>query len=99
MSKVEVKTYKEVFEVTLGIEFDEKLQKCVKYLEINEDYDERSIVYAIYMSQDKLLKYIGDSRFYSILQNEIRKNARTKTYWREYWKKKDNQKKQKGKLN
>lgn len=96
MSKVEVKTYKEVFEVTLGIEFDEKLQKCVKYLE-TEDYDERSIVYAIYISQDKLLKYIGDSRFYGILQNEVRKYARTKTYWREYWKKKDNQKK--GKLN
>lgn len=96
MSKVEVKTYKEVFEVILGIKFDEKLQKCVKYLE-TEDYDERSIVYAIYISQDKLLKYLGDLRFCSILQNEVRKYAHTKTYWREYWEKKNNQ--QKGKLN
>lgn len=94
MSKVNVKTYKEVFEVILGIKFDEKLQKCVKYLETNEDYDERSIVYAIYISQDKLSAYIGDSRFYSILQNEVRKHAHTKTYWREYWKKRDAKKKQ-----
>lgn len=95
MSKVEVKTYKEVFEVILGIKFDEKLQKCVKYLETNEDYDERSIVYAIYISQDKLLAYIGDSRFYSIIQNEVRKYARTKTYWREYWEKKNAKKQNK----
>jgi len=92
MSKIEVKTYKEVFEVILGIKFDEKLQKCVKYLE-TEDYDERSIVYAIYTSQDKLSIYIGDPRFFSILQNEVRKIAHTKTYWREYWAKKDAKKK------
>ena len=88
MSKITVKTYKEVFEVILDIKFDEKLQQCVKYLE-KEDYDERSIVYAIYTSRDKLSIYIGDSRFYSILQNEVRKIAHTKTYWREYWAKKD----------
>ena len=85
MSKVEVKTYKEVFEVILGIKFDEKLQNCVKYLEA-EDYDERSIVYAI---------YLGDSRFCSILQNEVRKYAHTKTYWREYWKNKNAKKQNK----
>jgi len=93
MSKVEVKTYQQAFEVVLGIKFDEKLQKCVNGLEA-EDYDERSIAYAIYTSQDKLLIYIGDSRFYSILQNEVRKIAHTKTYWREYWAKKDIKKKQ-----
>lgn len=79
-----VETYQQAFEFVLGIKFDEKLQQCVKRLE-NEGYAEKNIAYAIWKTQDKLLAFLHDSRFCSILQNEVRKNAYTKEQWKEYW--------------
>jgi hypothetical protein len=88
MDYKKIKTYQQAFEEVLGIKFDEKLQTCVKYLE-KEGYAERNIAYVVWKFQDKLSIYIGDTRFYTILQNEVRKNAKNQDYWNAYWKNKE----------
>lgn len=88
---MKVKTYKQAFEYVLGIPFDEKIQNCIKYLE-EEGYKEYNIAYVIWKMQEKLNMYIYDSRFCSILQNEVRKNTYTQEQWNKYWKEKNNAK-------
>lgn len=84
-----ITTYKDAFEVVLGIPFDEKLQKFVKQLE-KEGHTEKSIAYSIWRTQEKLSMYIGDSRFLGILNNEILKYSWRKNdpRWDKYWEKK-----------
>lgn len=85
---MKIKTYKQAFEYVLGIPIDEKIQTCIKRLE-EEGYKEYNIAYAIWKSQEKLTMYKNDSRFCSILQNEVRKNTYTQQQWNEYWKEKN----------
>lgn len=81
-------TYKEAFEEVIGIPFDEKLKQCVKYLE-KEGYAERNIAYVIWLRREKLFQYSDDSRFCSILQNEVRIHGKTQAQWNEYWRNKN----------
>jgi hypothetical protein len=85
-----VTTYKQAFEGVLGIEFTAKWKAFVAGLE-RDGHAEKSIAYAIWRSQDKLMRFKGDTRFGAILTNEIRKWswAKNDPRWNAYWKKKD----------
>lgn len=84
-----ITTYKQAFEEVLGIDFDDELQRFVKELE-KEGHTEKSISFAIWRTQDKLRAFSGDSRFLSILRNEINKWSWKKgdPRWEEYWRRK-----------
>lgn len=51
---------------------DAKLITEVLY---NEGYTERALCYVATIAEDKLLTFIGDSRFASVFINEVRKRA------------------------
>jgi len=84
-----ITTYRQAFEEVLKIDFDDKWERFVKELE-NEGHTEKSISFAIWKSQDKLKAFKNDSRFLSILRNEINKWSWRKGdhRWDEYWKRK-----------
>lgn len=42
---------------------------------LKEGYSERGICYGASRAENKILKFVGDSRIYSILANEVRKYA------------------------
>lgn len=67
-----ITTYIQAFEGILGIKFDPKWKEFVAGLE-KEGHTEKSIVYAIWRSQDKLNSFKDDPRFARILKNEINK--------------------------
>lgn len=85
-----IETYKDAFEVVLGIKYSEKLQRFLKSLE-KDGHTEKSICYAIWKTQEKLLAFKNDPRFFSILNNEINKWSWRKgdPRWDEYWKRKN----------
>jgi hypothetical protein len=91
-----ITTYNQAFEQILGMRFDDKLQTFVKALE-KEGHTEKSIAFSIWKTQDKLKQYKGDTRFLSILLNEIRKYSWAKgdTRWNDYWKKHNEEEKAK----
>lgn len=84
-----ITNYKDAFEGVLEIKFDEKWKRFVQNLE-KEGHTEKSISFAIWKSQDKLLAFKNDSRFLSILRNEINKWSWKKgdPRWDEYWRRK-----------
>jgi hypothetical protein len=90
---VRITTYQQAFDGVLGIPFDEKLQRFVKELE-KEGHTEKSICFTIWKKQDKLRAFKRDSRFMSILKNEINKWSWKKNdpRWKEYWAKKEEEK-------
>lgn len=49
--------------------------KIIKKVLFNEGYREQALCYTAAISEDKLIKYIDDSRFASIFINEVRKHA------------------------
>lgn len=49
--------------------------KIIKKTLFNDGYREQALCYVATVSEDKLAKYIGDSRFASIFINEVRKHA------------------------
>lgn len=49
--------------------------KVIKETLFNEGYREQALCYTAVVAEDKLIKYIGDSRFASIFINEVRKHA------------------------
>jgi hypothetical protein len=91
---VRITSYRQVFEM-LGInENDVKVKSVIGNLE-NEGHTEKSICYSVYRSQDKLMKFSRDSRFWGIFINEVRKWSWPKgdTRWDDYWKRKNEEKK------
>ncbi|HYE12188.1 MAG TPA: GIY-YIG nuclease family protein [Patescibacteria group bacterium] len=66
-----ITTYAQAFEL-LGITNNEKMQQTIERL-TKEGHSEKGICFSIWRSQDKLLKFKGDQRFYSVLENEVRK--------------------------
>lgn len=91
-----ITTYEQAFEQVLGIKFDDKLKVFVKALE-KDGHTEKSISYTIWRTQDKLNKFIDDSRFLSILLNEVNKYSWKKNdpRWDTYWKKRNEEEKAK----
>lgn len=69
-----ITTYKQAFEIVLGVTLTPQVLERVKKIE-EDGYYEKGICYAIWRSQDKLLRMKADPRFWSILHNEVRKHA------------------------
>jgi hypothetical protein len=65
--------YKEAFNL-INVEYNEKAKSIVKRLN-EEGYREKSICYCIQKSYEKIMTYRYDSRFWSILCNEVRKHG------------------------
>lgn len=91
-----ITTYKQAFEDVLGIKFTDRWEQFVKRLE-QDGHTEKSIAFSIWKTQDKLLRFKDDSRFLSILKNEILKYSWPKgdPRWDIYWKKKNEEEKAK----
>lgn len=94
-----ITTYYQAFEVVLDMRLNENIYKFLKQLEA-EGHTEKSISYSIWRTQNKLIQYKGDPRFFSILRNEILKYSWTKNdpRWDDYWKKRNEQEKVKSKV-
>jgi hypothetical protein len=69
----------------IGALQNKRVWDIVRRLE-REGCSEKSISFAIYKSQEKILTFKGDGRFYSVLENEIRKWswAKSDPRWIEY---------------
>lgn len=63
--------YEEALDL-IRVPMNDKIKDILKKLE-SEGRKEKSICYAIWKSQDKIIQYKCDNRFYSIFENEIRK--------------------------
>lgn len=90
MSYRKITTYKDAFEVVLGMEIDSKILGLLKALE-RDGHSEKSIAYSIWRTQEKLLRFRHDSRFLGILRNEILKYSWPSgdPRWTTYWKKRN----------
>lgn len=91
-----ITTYEQAFCGILGLKIDDKLKSFIKGLEL-EGHTEKSISYAIWRTQDKLMQYKYDTRFFSILRNEILKYswAKSDPRWKDYWNKRNEEEKSK----
>lgn len=68
---MKIAKYAEAFDI-IGVSMGDKVKNFIKALEA-EGYYEKSICYAIWRGQEKIMQYKGDPRFLSVLQNEVRK--------------------------
>ncbi|MEN6312790.1 MAG: hypothetical protein ABFD25_00925 [Clostridiaceae bacterium] len=77
-------TYTEAFD-ELNVRITDKITDFLKGLE-REGYTEKAICYAIAKSENKIMQFRGDTRFLSVIANEVRKNVWTKQdpRWKEY---------------
>jgi hypothetical protein len=82
-------TYSRCFEL-LGIPYDDKAKRVISMLE-KEGHTEKSIGFAVYKTEEKLLIYRGDKQFWNVFVNEVRKWSWPKDdpRWIEYSKRKD----------
>lgn len=89
-------TYQQAFEEVLGLKFSDKLKAFVARLE-KEGHTEKSICFTVWKKQDKLRAFKNDSRFLSVLENEVNKWSWKKDdpRWKEYWKRKEEEEKAK----
>ena len=69
---VRITTYKQAFEIVGINSTDKKALAIIKRLS-GEGRSEKSICFSIWKSQDKIRQFKYDTRFYSILENEIKK--------------------------
>lgn len=76
--------YAEAFDM-INVKLTDKVMTFLKTLEA-EGYTEKSICYAIGKSENKIMQFRGDTRFLSVIANEVRKNTWTKQdpRWKEY---------------
>ena len=73
MLKIRITTYPQAFDL-INVRLMDKVIEKLKFLE-RQGYSERSICYAIWNSQDKIRRFRGDNRFWSVLYNEVYKCA------------------------
>lgn len=64
-----ITNYEDAFDL-ISISYNDKAKYYINQLE-HEGYKEKNICFAIWKSQDKLLQFRNDSRFWSIFINEI----------------------------
>lgn len=88
-----ITTYEQAFDL-ICVPFNDRMKSFVARME-REGHTEKSIAFAVWRKQDKLLAFKGDSRFMSILGNEINKWSWKKDdpRWQEYWNRKNEEKK------
>lgn len=81
---MKITKYDEAFDL-IGITPNDKINSMIKRLEI-AGRKEKNICYAIWKGKDKIISFRGDSRFYSILENEIKKwcFGKNDPRWEEY---------------
>jgi len=96
LSNYKITSYKDAFEL-IGVVLNEKAKGFLRGVE-RHGYTERAICFAIWKSQDKLIKYRRDSSFWSILLNEIRIHAFKKNDPRWEYLKKQKADKEKAKI-
>lgn len=73
-------TFEEVFSRFV---VDEDTETKIRTILKSEGYSERGICYGAGCSEQKLTKFIGDSRFLWVFVNEVRKNANKPGQWPE----------------
>lgn len=85
-----VVSYEQAFGDVLGMEITSRIRAFLKGME-EAGHTEKSICFTIWKKQDKLNAFKRDSRFLSVLENEIKKWSWTKDdpRWQEYWKRKN----------
>jgi hypothetical protein len=90
---VRITTYDQAFNM-LNIRPNDRMKNIIKRLS-SEGRSEKSICFALWKSQDKIMQFRGDSRFYSVLENEIRKWSWGKNdlRWDNYNKRKEEERK------
>jgi hypothetical protein len=76
--KLKIEKYQDAFDL-IFVPHTDKAKYYIKQLE-QEGYREKNICYAIWKSQDKLLQFRSDDRFWNIFMNEIRKIAFKNNY-------------------
>jgi hypothetical protein len=93
MALRKIVTYKDAFEL-IGVKQGDKINSLIKSME-SEGHTEKSISFSIWRSREKLRAFKNDSRFLTILKNEIRKWSWPKNdpRWIEYWDRKNEEKK------
>lgn len=81
--------YEEAFNL-INIELTDKIRKWLARFE-EEGHSEKSICFAIWKSQTKLMAFKGDNRFWGIFKNEINKWSWKKgdPRWQDYWKRRN----------
>ena len=79
-----VTTYAEAFDM-INVRLTDKVKVFLNGLE-KEGYSEKSICYTIAKSEAKIMQFRGDSRFLTVIANEVRKNVWTRNdpRWKEY---------------
>jgi hypothetical protein len=70
---IKIEKYQDAFDL-ISISYNDKAKYYIKQLE-QESYREKNICFAIWKSQDKLLQFRSDDRFWNIFMNEVRKIA------------------------
>lgn len=88
-----IETYVKAFGL-IGVGSNQRIKSLLRKLE-SEGRSEKSISFAIWKSQEKLRSYKNDNRFYSVLENEIKKWAWSThdSRWIEHNKRKQEQEK------
>lgn len=75
MSEKKITTIQQALDL-IGVTGNQRVINIVKKLQ-NEGRSEKSICYSIWKSSDKIIAYKSDNRFYTVLENEIKKWAWT----------------------
>jgi hypothetical protein len=88
-----ISTYAEAFDM-LNIRSNDRIKGTLARLE-KEGRSEKSICFALWKSQERIMQFRGDTRFYSVFENEVRKWSWGKDdpRWIEHNKKKAEQEK------
>lgn len=90
-----ITTYAEAFDM-LNIKQNEKIKAILSRLE-KDGRNEKSICFALWRGREKIIQFKGDTRFYSVMENEIRKWSWSKDdpRWHEYNRRKEEEAKAK----
>lgn len=88
---IRITKYEEAFDM-LNIKLNDRIKGLIARLS-GEGRSEKSICFALWKSQEKIMQFRGDSRFYGVMENEIRKWSWGKDdpRWEEYNKKRAEQ--------
>ena len=81
---MKVETYEEALDL-LSISHSDTAKAMIKDLE-REGHQQKGICYAMWKGHEKIIKFKGDPRFWSIFKNEVRKWSWAKGdhRWKEY---------------
>ena len=70
-----ITSYAEAFDL-INVSYTDKVKERMHKYE-QEGHTEKSICYTIWKKSDKLMSFRGDSRFWGVLENELKKYSWT----------------------